>query len=566
MDTIELRLLEAYKQLKDLPNVISVDFGKKIIDGELTTTPAIIIVVEKKDRFLAAEFRVPDTMFGIATDVVEKSRFEAKPFTINEDYIFVGNTGANGTQYCYDKDNNIVSCGGLDYPNLLQRQIHLYDNPGSPNHNGRIIQGGMAAVGVTPDVPAHACNSMCTLSMAVKDNVDGKLVLLGNQHCVDYTAPYLRKHRFNDFPLTYSKHIEKQNSRYNKNELPSSYWNNVKLIHPTRSFCADYTSGSQCNSLQIPCALDDIDGYKQIGSFKAAVFMPRNVNDTIAGNNIPINVEIIAPTGTHPVESGDYNLACWNTADGNQNLNTLPCLWGLTCLQREYINNTPGYSIIVNGETFDKVPECGTADCAIWSVPSPEISGTTVVIPLPGVVDLGEGPFEWATKAEVDALVGDIGNPVYIYKTGARRGTITDLQHMRIESTSHTFTVPISEFTPTSSGGDIVSYRYPIGPTIKCKAIGASPNILCEGGDSGSPVFVEIDSKLKLLGLLSWGDGDGAIMISPIWSIAEKLNISPWLDSTDLAIVNSSDTDIEIAERDFTISTPTSNPITHYKD
>ncbi|HMT01766.1 MAG TPA: hypothetical protein PKD00_00410 [Burkholderiales bacterium] len=562
MDILDSSLLTAYNDLIGLPNVVGVDFGRKIVGGLLTETPAIIVRVSKKDKTLAEEDQIPTEMFGIATDVVEAKLQVASAFTINEDYIFIGSVGTLGSgDLCYDKDNNPVSCGGASFPNIVQRQIQLYDDVGSDNHNGRIVLGGMSAIGVSSILPGNPCNNMCTLSMAVKDNVDGKLVLLGNQHCVESAHPYSRKDRFLNFPSDYASHITKQNTRFNKDEMPPEIWNTVKLVNPTNSLC----STSLCYDEQIPCQYNDLTGYKVIGSFKASVFMPRNVEDSNAYNETPHLAIITAPPGSPLVPSGTYNLSCWGITAGFFHLSEGTCSNGLTCLQREYINNTPGYIVNISGESFTKVPACGGADAAIWTVPSPATPGTTPVIPLPGVVDLGDGPFEWVTKAELQALLSAPG-ALKAYKTGARRGTFTDLQNVEILSMSYDMFASVDEFTTTPSGGAYVQHVYPMGGVIHCKVLSGTPNIVAQGGDSGSPVFVDAGGQLKLIGLLSWGNNFGDIFVSPIWLIAERLNISPWLEDTDLAVLNESITNVEIAGRDFTVSNATSHPITHFND
>ena len=66
-------LKRSYGELRGLPNVLNVAVGSKIVDGEDTGKPCIVIYVSKKvkPRMLSASEVVPVKLEGVCTDVVE---------------------------------------------------------------------------------------------------------------------------------------------------------------------------------------------------------------------------------------------------------------------------------------------------------------------------------------------------------------------------------------------------------------------------------------------------------------------------------------------------------------
>lgn len=70
---IDETLDKNWKALKDLPNVLSMKVGTKIVDGKDTGIPCVTIYVTKKkpDRLLRAAARAPKEIEGVPTDVVE---------------------------------------------------------------------------------------------------------------------------------------------------------------------------------------------------------------------------------------------------------------------------------------------------------------------------------------------------------------------------------------------------------------------------------------------------------------------------------------------------------------
>jgi len=66
-------LEKRFKELRDLPNVLNVGSGTKIVKGRDTGKPCIVVYVAKKlePRMLGAGEVVPLTVEGVQTDVVE---------------------------------------------------------------------------------------------------------------------------------------------------------------------------------------------------------------------------------------------------------------------------------------------------------------------------------------------------------------------------------------------------------------------------------------------------------------------------------------------------------------
>ena len=62
-----------------MPNVVGVAVGRKVSKGKTTKELSVVVLVEKKTSLntLALNERVPQTVFGVPTDVVEVGRLEA---------------------------------------------------------------------------------------------------------------------------------------------------------------------------------------------------------------------------------------------------------------------------------------------------------------------------------------------------------------------------------------------------------------------------------------------------------------------------------------------------------
>ena len=295
---------------------------------------------------------------------------------------------------------------------------------------------------------------------------------------------------------------------------------------------------------------------KNLGNFKATVFF----NSIYETSYVPVNrlaVNITSNPQSTVVPNGIYYLNSF-VYDSNS-----PSLTPLSCSQRKHINQSSGQFTITFPNCYScapvsKVPECIYSDAAIFNIDvTTPSSNNKTNIPLPGIFSLGEGPFEWLTRQEfIEMLQDSITYPyIYAYKSGARRGVYTDTELVAVQS--------ISQFEEVNVIVDGLTKRFYVGESITVVSTNLSLN---EGGDSGSPVLVEHNNKLKVLGLLSWGAcgiGNGFIVLSPIWRIAEELNISPWDGSV---IVDSNDLNITIGGRPYLRTTATTQPITHYKD
>ena len=185
------------------------------------------------------------------------------------------------------------------------------------------------------------------------------------------------------------------------------------------------------------------------------------------------------------------------------------------------------------------------------------------VIPLPGISQLGDGPFPWITKEQFDSLF-ELPQPLYVYKSSRTSGAITPIEETEI----------IAAYM-TSAIADI-GFQY-------IKAISAWNKIHFEGGDSGSPVLVNYNNSLHVLGIhfaggVNQSDCGNSVncpgcnleacgrkvgFFIPIWEVAEKLQVSAW---DGAVVVDSNLQNITINGLPYTRSTPTTLPITHKKD
>lgn len=70
---VEAVLERRFRELRELPNVLNVAAGTKIVAGKDTGKPCIVVYVARKvgPRMLSASQMVPLTVEGVATDVVE---------------------------------------------------------------------------------------------------------------------------------------------------------------------------------------------------------------------------------------------------------------------------------------------------------------------------------------------------------------------------------------------------------------------------------------------------------------------------------------------------------------
>lgn len=555
----EKQNIEILKALRNKKNVKSWALGKKYTNGRDTNQNAILVFVTKKED-VNEENTIPAEIAGMVTDIIEQND-KVYNMTVNPDYSYSYCTNCNAAMYS-DSSCNCTQCDGDDCPNpcLTNRVAQIYDNVFHNNYNGRILQGGLSALG--HGFSGSPCNipqqGKCTFSLVAVDNTDNKLVLLCNQHCLTpygiIPNSYIPSMAAN---TTFTNFLLYQNVRINTTDV-NSIINSTTYINPsTDDGCSNST-------------------VREVGEFKASVFLPRSIyflNPN--GNPGPlayINIEPLNLLGD-PIDAGIYNMTqYYDTYTANGELIER----GLTCLQRQWINdNYNNYSITLvsnSNISISKVLECAYSDSAIFR-PYVTTPLETTIIPLPGIHDLGEGPFEWITKDEFYDLVNDsqiYDFPIYIYKSGARRGVQTVFEQYKY------FAGPDLQAEINLTDTETMVY----GDTIRCVPDGAN-TVMHGPGDSGSPVLVEHDSKLKVIGLLTWGGcypapppgsnySNGClngtcyvITICPIWRIAEDLNIRAWDGSI---IVDSDDETITVAGRPYRKTIPTTQPITHYKD
>lgn len=196
----------------------------------------------------------------------------------------------------------------------------------------------------------------------------------------------------------------------------------------------------------------------------------------------------------------------------------------------------------------------------------PDTHFNDYVIPLPGVNQLGNGPFPWITEAQLEEIFA-LPDPLYVYKSSRSSGAITP-----IEQTEITHIATFGTFGQSNP----VKFHF-------IRALSADNSQHLQGGDSGSPVLVEYDSQLYVLGIHFGGARDLDSCVSsvacpvcntnicsrkygafiPIWEVAEKLNVSAWEGEI---VVNSNLLNIEVNGLPYTRTTVTTQPITHKKD
>lgn len=196
----------------------------------------------------------------------------------------------------------------------------------------------------------------------------------------------------------------------------------------------------------------------------------------------------------------------------------------------------------------------------------PDTNFNNYVIPLPGVNQLGNGPFPWITEAQLEEMFA-LPDPLYIYKSSRTSGAISPTQQAEITSIANVGVI---------GNSNPIQFHF-------IKALSDDNSIHFEGGDSGSPVLVEYDSQLYVLGIHFAGGADLDSCVSsvacptcngytcsrkyglfiPIWEVAEKLNVSAWEGEI---VVNSNLLNITVNGLPYTRTTVTTQPITHKKD
>ena len=177
------------------------------------------------------------------------------------------------------------------------------------------------------------------------------------------------------------------------------------------------------------------------------------------------------------------------------------------------------------------------------------------------VHEIGQGYFPWVKKGT--GIHDDFSNYIElsgkaVYKSGGTTGTKILIGHI-VAANSH-------QYHSAEIGGNPYEIHFqdqiviaPIDGSLLCN------NIISMPGDSGSPILVEFDNKLKLIGIL-WGGnqlaGSNYSVISPIWRIAEIAGVEEW-DGT--IVVESTSPYIQLTknERIYQIGQPTSSPTTH---
>lgn len=221
-------------------------------------------------------------------------------------------------------------------------------------------------------------------------------------------------------------------------------------------------------------------------------------------------------------------------------------------------------SFVKVGATLGDASTWTKVDCAVFSPRLPDLYPTEFVVPEPGAHDLGAGPFPWATKEMVQELwLNTPENQLFVYKTGRSTGTFIAPNSAYITS--------IDNLVPINIAGVGATYWDEIISVKSVPGFGYGT-----GGDSGSPVFINYEDNLYLLGIHYAGSYNSQNMVPgctssynaighiiPIWNIAETLNLE-YFDGR--IVVESDDPTITVNGKLYTRVGPTTDSVTHVKD
>ena len=169
--------------LLELPNVVGVGQGTKIINGVETDKAGVVVMVEKKKPLaaLAVEVRIPGAIQGVVTDVIEVGYLRAfsnvervRPlqggYSIGHYKITAGTLGC------------VVYDGTTEDPFLLSNN-HVLANSNNAAFGDQIIQPGFVDGGNPSDDLVGFLSAFCPLDFGEEPsecNVAGFCVNIGN--------------------------------------------------------------------------------------------------------------------------------------------------------------------------------------------------------------------------------------------------------------------------------------------------------------------------------------------------------------------------------------------------
>jgi hypothetical protein len=166
------------------------------------------------------------------------------------------------------------------------------------------------------------------------------------------------------------------------------------------------------------------------------------------------------------------------------------------------------------------------------------------------VHEIGYGNFPWITEdmfTDVSQFVG-----LTVYKSGATTGTKIAIG----EISTVGYTTGVSGANRQMVNQMLIT---PISNANDCQ------NILSLGGDSGSPILIELYGQLYVIGIL-WGGSpyfpDPVAVFSPIWEVAARAGIEPW-EGEIVTTSNSPFIRLTKNERQYKKGVATNAAITH---
>ena len=172
--------------------------------------------------------------------------------------------------------------------------------------------------------------------------------------------------------------------------------------------------------------------------------------------------------------------------------------------------------------------------------------------------EIGQGGFRWVKQGnspsdDFETYAELIGKRVY--KSGGTTGT--KLEIGQITNAGYQIYTVVDATHKVHYFDQLIIQ--PISPSLACQ------NILTLPGDSGSPILVEFNGELKIIGI-NWGGnslaGSNYMVISPIWRIAELAGIEEW-DGTIIADSSSPIVQLTKNNKVYLRGNATSLPVTH---
>ena len=221
-----------------------------------------------------------------------------------------------------------------------------------------------------------------------------------------------------------------------------------------------------------------------------------------------------------------------------------------------------GCGATYNGDCYTDPTSCGIPFGTDYKAVAFVLDGTTpnyvdaglieldVDVAATDIQEIGYGPFPWVTEDMFTNISQFVG--LTVYKSGATTGTkiaigeISTVGYNSLVVATNKLMVNQILITPIANG-------------TACEGVHSLP------GDSGSPVLIELYGQLHVLGI-GWGGSayfaDPHMVVSPIWEVAARAGIEPWMGEIVVAS-NSPLIRLTKNERQYKKEAATNAAITH---